>query len=224
MVLLLLLQLSLLPQLSSNTDLWLNREVSNEQMLDLINSEEKTIIQSDKNYNYKISLIELSKGKVYLSINNKKLALMHLENATNYAKKANLNNETSENYRVISESGTYIMLLKGVYYIIKNSKEINDYALKAIEMDSNNLRAKIIVAAGLINAPKIFGGDIYKGISILESLSTEKSEKEVQFNRVIVLVNGYITLKDEPKAKEYLIQALKIYPNNKEANELLLTF
>ena len=70
------------------------------------------------------------------------------------------------------------MLQKGLPYIIQNSGKINDYALKSLEIDSMNSKAHIIVAAGLINAPPIFGGDIKKGISILKNLIIDEDDKE----------------------------------------------
>jgi len=204
--------------LNSQIDLWLNNQITNLEVIDYLIEEEKKGLT-----NYELSLNYLLMGRAYLADENSKTSIEFFEKSIDFATRANKKKESSDNYRVISEAGSYIMLQKGIPYIIKNSKDINDQALRSLELDKDNIRSSIIVANGLINAPKFFGGDINQGISILESLDTNQWPKEVEFDRLIALSNAYEKKKSKNNAINSAKLALRIYPNNKKAKELLLT-
>lgn len=224
MLLLMLLQLNLSTLLETKVDIWLNNQISDRQiLLFLEDEEEKLTTETTYDTLYNRSLINLYRGLLYFYNEEKEKSITYLERAIEYGERANKLKEASDNWRVISEAGSYLMLQKGVPYIIKHSKTVNDNALKALSLDRNNYKAAIIVANGLINAPKLFGGDKKKGIAILEGLTTENSTKEIQFSKLYSLSVGYKLSKKRTEALKYVKEALKIYPQNKQANELLLT-
>ncbi len=224
MILLILLQLSLINSLNNSVDLWLNSDISAKQMLVNLDQEEKQLKENESfDYSYGKSIINFYKGQVYFYDDEKKDSIKYLELAILYAEKANSIKETSDNWRIISESGSYMMLQKGITYIIKNSKAVNDNALKALELDNNNHRASIIVANGFINAPKLFGGDINRGINILMELNLNNVSREVRFNRLFTLARAYKQNKKRDLAITYCEKSLKIYPGNNAVKELLLS-
>lgn len=224
MILLILLQLNIMNFMDNNIDLWLNDKLSNTEILIVLDNEEKDLNSTqDYNFFYKLSIIDLYRGQVFFYEDEKKESISYLETSIENANRAKQIKETSESFRVLSEAGSYLMLQKGVPYIIKNSKAVNENALKALTLDKDNNRASIIVANGLINAPKLFGGNIKEGLNMLLNLDMSQSPKEVKFNRAFTLSKGYKQDKKIDKAIKYCNEALKIYPKNKEALELLFT-
>lgn len=205
-------------------DKWLNAEISHSEFIKQCENE----IEEVDNINY-LSAISLSKlhmniGLAWFRLNQKDMSIKHLEIAQVYAKKSLDFKETSEGWRLLADNGSYIMIQKGITYIIKNSGKVQKQALKALELDKNNARAALINAQGLINTPKAFGGDKKKGITILKELSGRKDlSKEDLFYISIALSQALKSIKESESAKSVIKDALKIYPKNLHANKLLET-
>lgn len=205
-------------ELEKKVDLWFNNNLSNSDVIDFLdlNLENETLSTYEK------SLFYLYKGQVLFLEKNKKESILSLEKAITEIELALSKENKSDYWRVMSEAESYIMLQKGVTYIIKNSKNVDAHAKKALELNPNNIKASIIVSGGLINAPSIFGGDIDKGIDLLLlSTKQESITKEENFNVLISLSTAYENKKDKDKAIEFCFNALKIYPNNIQAREKL---
>lgn len=202
--------------LEQDINSWLNAEMSNNEfIIQLENRENSLDVEQDSQMFYMKSILNLYKGEAYYFLDDKKSSIQFLEVSILNAEKAIKLEERSDYYRVLSESGSYLMLQKGIRYIIKNSKEVQSYSEKALELDSTNIKAEMIIANGLINAPKIFGGDLNKGVEILERLTNVSTiTKEEKFN-------AFLALARVTKSESYALKALAIYPNNKRAKDLL---
>lgn len=196
---------------------WLNNNMSNTQFIEEIDFLNKNM-DDPKNK----SLLHLYTGQAYFELEDKKKSITELETAINFANNALSNGEDSKQFRILAEAGSLIMLQKGLSYIIKNSGKVNSYAQKAVELNSDNTKAKFIIAQGLINAPKLFGGDFDKGLKdLIEILNTPTISEEEKFYINITLSEIYKSNKDKDKAITYCKDALSLYPNNEKANNIL---
>lgn len=200
-------------------DLWMNGEITPSQFLSELDSIERDVdTKGDPDINYQNSILNLYRGAVYYNIEDKKNSIIYLEEAMTLAQKDVTFRNTPDAYRILSEAGSYLMIQKGFRYIIKNSKEINEYAETALKFDPQNSKAEAIIANGLINAPKIFGGDLDRGVTIIERLLVNKDiTNEQRYNMLISLAKAL-------EKKDYALEAEKIYPNNQKIKELLATF
>lgn len=172
-------------------------------------------------------LLELSKlylniGQAYYYLGDKDNSIKFLEKSKELAQDSLKERETSEGWRLVSDCGSYIMLQKGVSYIIKNSAKVQEQAVRALEIDGSNSRASLIDAQGLINAPKIFGGNKKKGIEILEIQSRRDDlNREDSFYIEMALAQAYKGSKNKEQALKAINRALKIFPGNEEAKKVL---
>ncbi len=201
---------------------WLDNNISHNEFVKQIN---ETEIHNDNNsdeHYYQKALLDLYKGQAYFFEEDSAKSVKSLESAISNAEKAISISEKSDYWRVIADSQSFIMLQKGMSYIIKNSKFVSKNAEKALIIDKNNSKASLIFAQGLVNAPALFGGDIKRGIKILEGLSKlNNKSKEERFNVLRSLSMAYDKKKKKGLAIETAIEALKIYPNNIEAKKSL---
>ncbi|MBN2617789.1 MAG: hypothetical protein JXR64_05690 [Spirochaetales bacterium] len=199
--------------LNSLKESWLNNSIDSTEFVEkLTNIQGKDVEEQCE--------ILLYQGKALYLINNKKESIKVLEEVIEISEMEIKRDPSSNQLRILSEAGTYLMLQKGVSYIIANSKDINNYAIKSLEMDKSNYRAEFIIANGLINAPAIFGGDFNKGIESLKNIITNADDMETLFDTYLALSIAY-TKKDKNEAIKYCNEALKLYPKNIRANDLL---
>jgi tetratricopeptide (TPR) repeat protein len=203
--------------LDTEVDKWLNSEITDKLFIEYLTRE--VSLAEDP---YEKSIYHLYLGQVYFNNERKKDSIKELEVAIDYADSALREKESADLWRVKSEAGSIIMLQKGVSYIIRNSKKVNEYALKSVAIDNNNIKAQIIIANGLINAPKVFGGNLELGLKQLNQLTSSIIiSREDKFNCFIALSTAYKRDKKNRLAEEMCKKALEIYPENLRAKELL---
>lgn len=195
---------------------WLNSEITHSDFISITIEELTSTTDS-----LEIAELYLNIGQAYYYQEKKEESIEFLEKGMNYAKQSIKEKESSEGWRIIADSGSYIMLQKGLGYIIKNSSKVQDYALKALELDNLNSRASLIDAQGLINAPKVFGGNKKKGISILEEQrKRDDLNREDRFFIEMALTQAYKGNKNPEAALEAINRALQIFPGNIEAQKI----
>lgn len=203
-------------------DSWLDYDISNKEFVKQIRNME---INNDKNsdiHYYQKALLDLYRGQAYFYEKESDKSVKLLEKAIVNAEKAISIDEKSDYWRVIADCQSFIMLQKGMSYIIKNSKFVSQNAEKALKIDIKNSKASLILAQGLVNAPSLFGGDIKRGIRILEDLSNlNGTSREEKFNILRSLSMAYEKKKEIEKAIKVSRDALNIYPGNGAAKEYL---
>ena len=170
------------------------------------------------------------KGTYKLNSKSRKLPALHYEFLFDEKTESSLNEleacqelitkslsygDFSDGWRVMSEAGSYIMLQKGLGYIIANSKDVEKQAEKSVELESDNARALLIVAQGLINAPAIFGGNKKKGMAMMETLNLRRDIiDEDQYFIQMALSDVYKSNKRVADAIQIYNQLLNQYPFN----------
>jgi len=145
-----------------------------------------------------------------------------LELSMEWASKALQAGAGADAWRIRAEAGSYLMIQKGVRYIISHSGKVLDDAEQALSLDENNLRASLIVGQGLVNAPPIFGGDKEKGFSQLEQLSQRSGlSQEDRFFLLLALAELYRGEEELEKAETIYLKLEELFPRNSAVRELL---
>jgi tetratricopeptide (TPR) repeat protein len=161
-------------------------------------------------------------GLADLYLENTDGSILKLEKAQELINSSLSTKESSEAWGLLAESGSYIMLQKGISYIISNSPKVKEYGEKAIALNPNNYRAIVIDAQGLINAPRIFGGDKKRGLENLRKLTEKPMEKQDKFFVLMALSQSLVQDKKTlDEGIKYAKEALKLYPLNIEALKII---
>lgn len=203
---------------------WLSQKVTGEAAIteiDLLESELNNT-NTDEIYYYQKALLNLLKGQIYFDLENRDKSLYYLEKAQKHAQSSLDIKETSDSWRILADAGSYIMLQKGLTYIISHSKDVADQAEKALKLDSFNARASLIDAQGLLNAPRFFGGNKKKGLSILTDLSDRENISQTELFYVLTALTDHHEKEEEwEQALSYCSKALMIFPENRKTGEKL---
>jgi len=113
------------------------------------------------------------------------------------------------------------MLLQNTRTIIKTGGEIQDLSDQALEMNPHSTLALLMAAQGLVNAPRLFGGNPDKAIELLlnsESLFQESHEK---FELYMTLASAALKNKNRREGEKWCRMALVLYPENRQSREML---
>lgn len=168
------------------------------------------------------SRILLAIGTIYFQDGKSDLSLAALEASRDLAERALEMDNFSEGWRIFSDAGSFIMLQKGVGYIIANSSKVQEDAEKALDLNPDNARASLIVAQGLVNAPRLFGGNKKKGLEVLESLLKRRDlDREDSYFIEMALGDAYETAGKEDMARKTFESVLNTYPRNGWAQKRL---
>lgn len=128
----------------------------------------------------------------------------------------------SEGLRVRADLYSQMMLSRGMLYMMRNGRAARDAAMEARRLDPKNVRALITVAGFYLNAPGVAGGDIQRGIEVLErALSLDPEDRNNRFLILVWLAEAHRSLDDQEPAREYLTRALQIYPESKTVQKLM---
>jgi tetratricopeptide (TPR) repeat protein len=123
--------------------------------------------------------------------------------------------EFSEGLRVQADLHAQMMFARGLFYMARNGNEARRQALRAMELDPSNVRARITVAGFYLNAPSIAGGDTEQGTAILESTLALGVDSESERFLILGLLSEIYTEADDPtRATRYLSEAEEIYPDS----------
>ncbi len=199
-------------------DLWLNNQIDHITFI----SKSTELISSSSFNNLEQARIYIDMGLADFYLENADESILKLEKAQELIIKNLEIRESSEAWGLLAESGSYIMLQKGLSYIISNSPKVKEYGEKAIALNPNNYRAIVIDAQGLINAPKIFGGDKKRGIENLRQLLENPMDKQDKFFVLMALSQSLVQdKKTREEGIKYAKEALKLYPSNIEALKII---
>lgn len=184
--------------LDNDIELWVNNQITISDLIERLQSAKKSTEQQ----------ILLGKFLYIAGDSDRSLAILE-PLYRELQKRLNLE-ESAELYSNTSEVGTYIMIQKGVRFIISNSSKVNTYAEQALEMNPNLIKAEIIILNGLINAPKLFGGDKKKGVSGLKNILKRGDITNLEkYETLSALITS---TKDKKEIESYVNEIKKIYP------------
>lgn len=164
---------------------------------------------------YRQARISLALGQLYYFEEKGEQSLPWLEKSRSLAEELIGRDSRADAWRIMSDAGSFLMIQKGVGYIISNSPKVQEQAEKALEIDGTNARAGLIIAQGLMNAPALFGGDKKKGISDMEALSRRSDlNGEDRFYILMALAEAYDKARKKDLARDTYRQIVELYPGN----------
>lgn len=213
------------PEFNKTVYSWLNEDTGPAETLNKIDLLELEIDKEEMNLQtyYWKSKISLIRGQVYYALEMDRESENQMESSISMAEKSMNYGEYSDGWRLQADAGSYLMLFKGVGYIIANLEKIQANAKRALELDPGNVRASLIIAQRLIKAPALFGGNKKNGLLILENINErEDISKEDRYYIMLALSEVYKSSKREQDALKIYHSLLAIYPGSSFIKELIL--
>lgn len=142
------------------------------------------------------------------------------EEGLNYADRSiELNNDFSDSHRV--KGALFSNMISGMFSGIRYGGMAEDEINIALKIEPNNALAKIEVAREYINKPGLLGGDVKKGIEILEKILKDNHEIEKGY---VSLGIAYEEIGEREKSMNIFKQLLNLNPRNLEAKYYLERF
>ena len=86
--------------------------------------------------------------------------------------------ETSDAFRLLGDTYMRLMNYKGLLYQMANGMSMGKYSQKALDLDSTNVKAYTSKALLKIYSPAFAGGDIDKGLELLDYVIANGTESE----------------------------------------------
>jgi hypothetical protein len=206
-------------------DSWLNDEIESDHVSSEINLLEAELLKKSETWEnlYWLARISLIQGQIHYENKEKELSLEALDRSQKFLNQSLAIHEHSDSWRIMSEVSSLIMIQKGFIYIIFNFSKSQDQAKASLELDPNNTRASLTIAQFLINAPGIAGGNLKKGIKLLEEQSLRKDLiDEDQFFIFLTLSEALAKKKRNEEAAVARQKALDIYPNYKKGQTVTI--
>jgi tetratricopeptide (TPR) repeat protein len=166
------------------------------------------------------SRLEYLLARGYQAVGEKKQAAVHYEQGLVPLEELRVKGDSSEAWRMTSECISQLCLLKGLAFVMTNGPKVVSYARKALELDSRNAAAAIIVAASKVYPPALFGGDPKTGIALMQkALAMGTAERDDLFNIYSGIGIAFGKLGNSAEARAWLGQALELYPGHRFARE-----
>ena len=161
---------------------WINGDIDSSKIMEVMADLESDLGQETGDWEnaYRRTKVALVIGHVYFEDGETDLSIVELERSQQLAQESIEMRDNSDSWRLMADAGSYIMLQKGMGYIMANSSKVQDQAEMALELDPANARASLIIAQYLVNAPGIAGGNKNEGIEILQELTTRNNLKQLE--------------------------------------------
>lgn len=161
------------------------------------------------------SRIEYMLARGYQAQSNPGKARAHFDQGLGFAEAALKLGPSSEAWRMRAEHVSQLCLLKGAGFLLSNGPKAITFAEKALQLDSRNAAALIILAHSKIYPPPLFGGNPAAGIRLmLQAMALESAERDDLFNIYSGIGLACEKLKDSSAAREWVLKALALYPTN----------
>jgi len=205
-------------------DLWINGEINSEALFDEMNRLDSILNEDADSWEnlYWRSRTAMMRGQIYFDREDSEASIAEIEKSQRLAKASITIHDNSDSWRIMAEGSSLIMIQKDFAYIIMNFSKSQDEAKKSLELDPGNARASLVIAQFLCNAPWIAGGDMKKGIKILED-NSRRTDLIAEDKFHILLILSEVLQKDKQIEKSIIActAALEIFPGNQKAQKFL---
>ena len=130
--------------------------------------------------------------------------------------------EFSDGYRLLADTQAQLLMFNGMLYKMQYGPTVRDYAERALELDPDNIKAKLNLALYYKNAPPIAGGSEKAARRILHEIeNTGGLERLDRFSVNVWLGISYAESKKAAMARKYIDQAQEIFPGNTWLQEII---
>jgi len=168
-----------------------------------------------------LSRIEYMMGRAYAYEEKNEDARKHYDEGINYAEKALKLKESAEAWVMLAENISQSCVVRPASYAIANGLKVERYSKNALEIDSKNAAAQLLIAVRWVYAPAPFH-NYNRGIQMLSDIQNNSvMEKDDEFNAYLATGYGYMQQKNNTQARLWFLRAMEIYPTNKYAQSLL---
>jgi tetratricopeptide (TPR) repeat protein len=130
--------------------------------------------------------------------------------------------EFSDGYRLLADLQAQLLMYNGMLYAMQHGPAVREYAEKALELDPENVKARLNLALFYKNAPAIAGGSEKKAREILHQIEQRgRLEPIDRFSVNVWLGISYAESDDPVIARQYIDQAQEIFPGNTWLDEII---
>jgi tetratricopeptide (TPR) repeat protein len=162
-----------------------------------------------------LSRCEYMMGRAYAYEEKKEEAGKHYNEGINYAQRAMELQESEEAWVMLAENISQNCTVRPASYALSNGLKVERYAKNALNINSRNAAAKLLIAVRWVYAPSPFH-NYNRGIQMLAEIQSDSDmEKDDKFNAYLATGYGYMQKKDKTQAHIWLSRASEIYPTNK---------
>ncbi len=117
--------------------------------------------------------------------------------------------------RLYAEALSQLSTLKSLGYLMFHGPKIQPLAEEAVELDPNEIKAHLLIAARYVYSPGIWGGDPDKGIAMLEEIGRMNGlSREDEHNLNVGTGFAHTMAERWGEAVPYFQKALDSYPGN----------
>jgi tetratricopeptide (TPR) repeat protein len=168
-----------------------------------------------------LSRCEYMMGRAYQYEERKNEAAARYAEGITWAEKALETRESAEAWQMLAENISQSCAVRPVSYALANGLKVEQYAKKALKLDSYNAAALYMVAARWVFAPSPFN-NYKKGIQMMEDIITRGNmEQDDRFNVYSAIGYAYFQQKKYVEARPWFLKSLEVYPTNKYVRSLL---
>jgi len=168
-----------------------------------------------------LSRCEYMMGRAYQYEEKNKEAASHYSEGMDLAEKALKEKASAQAWQMLGENLSQSCAVRSTVYAMANGLKVEKYAKNALDIDSKNAAAQIMIAARWVYAPSPFN-NFKKGIEMMSAIPNESNmEKDDMFNVYIAIGYAYFQQKNFEQARIWIEKSLEVYPSNKFAKSLL---
>jgi tetratricopeptide (TPR) repeat protein len=168
-----------------------------------------------------LSRCEYMMGRAYQYEERKDEAAARYTEGISWAEKALEAGADAEGGRMRAENISQSCAVRSVSYAMANGLKVEQYAKKALELDTRNAAALYMIAARWIYAPSPFH-NYKKGIQMMEDIITNGDmRRDDSFNVYSAIGYAYYQQKKFAEARPWFLKSLEVYPTNKYIQGLL---
>lgn len=177
-------------------------------------------VESDPGLYWRARILHL-KGLIRQEEGKKKEAIKCFKQMETFVENSDALMKTSNGMTLLAMSIARQMYLKNIFYALENLKKTIKLTEKALQLESDNFTAMLVLAQIKTKTPKLFGGDINKALELLEEAGHIKTEETAEeFALFMTLALTHSRNKSKELAGFYLNKALEIYPGSSMAVRL----
>lgn len=143
------------------------------------------------------------------------------EKAAELGKKAiKYNKEHSDAYRILADIYLDSLEYRGILGQINYSGKGRKLLKESLKLDRSNYAACKSLGGYYIFAPKLFGGDVDKGVKLIKE-SLKSDEDSIKYVAYCLLGNLYEDQEDLNQAIKFVTEATEIYPKREDTQKWL---
>lgn len=174
--------------------------------------------KSNNLISYWQAYLQFYQGIFHLQMNQPENAKDEIEKGIEII--SDIHNKTVEDYALLSRLQSIYLQFAGMK-IMNLSKEMNDNGRKALELDSENLRANFVHGCNDFYTPEMYGGGkeaekyFLKAIALPDQKIANKYMPSWGKDEAYeLLIKLYLKHGDKEKAGQYYDEAILLYPQN----------